>query len=66
MTHENKDILPKDEPYIVRSHDIHIDADYADWIADIKSRYLFCAKNTEKLKQLVSLISVGKNHMVQN
>ena len=25
--------------YIVKSHDIHIDADYADWISDIKSRY---------------------------
>ena len=23
----------------MKSHDIHIDADYADWIADIKSRY---------------------------
>lgn len=39
MTKENKDIQSKDEPYIVKSHDIHIDADYADWIADIKSRY---------------------------
>lgn len=39
MTQENKDIQPKDEPYVVKSHDIHIDEDYADWIADIKSRY---------------------------
>lgn len=39
MTQENKDIQSKDEPYVVKSHDIHIDADYADWIADIKSRY---------------------------
>ena len=23
----------------MKSHDIHIDADYADWISDIKSRY---------------------------
>lgn len=36
---DNKDIQPQAEPYIVKSHDIHIDADYADWIADIKSRY---------------------------
>ena len=36
---DNKDIQPPVEPYIVKSHDIHIDADYADWIADIKSRY---------------------------
>ena len=33
------DIQPQAEPYIVKSHDIHIDNDYADWIADIKSRY---------------------------
>ena len=39
MTQENKDIQSKNEPYVVKSHDIHIDADYADWIADIKSRY---------------------------
>jgi predicted nuclease of restriction endonuclease-like (RecB) superfamily len=39
MTQENKDIQSKDEPYIVKSHDIHIDSDYANWIADIKNRY---------------------------
>ena len=39
MTQENKDIQPQAEPYIVKSHDIHIDADYANWIANIKSRY---------------------------
>lgn len=39
MTQENKDIKPQTEPHIVKSHDIHIDDDYADWIADIKSRY---------------------------
>ena len=39
MTQENADIQTQAEPYIVKSHDIHIDADYADWIADIKSRY---------------------------
>ena len=39
MTQENKDIQPQAEPHIVKSHDIHIDNDYADWIADIKSRY---------------------------
>ncbi len=35
------DIQPQAEPYIVKSHDIHIDNDYADWIADIKSCYRF-------------------------
>ena len=39
MTQENKNIQPQAEPYIVKSHDIHIDNDYADWIADIKNRY---------------------------
>ena len=39
MTQENKDIQSPDEPYVVKSHDIHIDSDYADWIADIKNRY---------------------------
>ena len=29
MTQDNKDIQPQAEPYIVKSHDIHIDADYA-------------------------------------
>ena len=47
MTQDNKDIQPQVEPYIVKSHDIHIDADYADWIAEIKSLFLFYA---EKIK----------------
>ena len=64
MTQKNKNILPQAEPYIVKSHGIHIDADYADWIVDIKSRYLFCAKNIERLKQLVSVIGAEKMHHV--
>ena len=48
---QDKDIQPQAEPYIVKSHDIHIDADYADWIAGTMHRYLFCAKNIEKLHQ---------------
>ena len=64
MTQENKDIQPQAEPYIVKSHDIHIDADYADWIADIKSRYLFYAEKMEKLKQLVSVIGAKKMHQL--
>ena len=31
--------MPQDEPRIVKSHDINIDADYIDWIAEIKHRY---------------------------
>ena len=27
------------QPRIVSSHDIHIDTDYADWIAEVKHRY---------------------------
>ena len=39
MTQDNKDIKKQTEPYIVMSHDINIDRDYAAWIADIKNRY---------------------------
>ena len=45
MTQKSKDIQPQAEAYIVKSHDIHIDADYADWIAGTMHRYLFCAGN---------------------
>ena len=64
MTQEYKDIQPQAEPHIVKSHDIHIDADYADWIADIKSRYLFYAEKIEKLKQLVPVNGAEKMHQV--
>ena len=33
---ENNDL---EQPRIVSSHDIHIDTDYADWIAEVKYRY---------------------------
>lgn len=33
---ENKDM---EQPRMVSSHDIHIDTDYADWIAEVKHRY---------------------------
>ncbi|MBE6340599.1 MAG: hypothetical protein E7069_07685 [Bacteroidales bacterium] len=59
-----QDIQPQAEPYIVKSHDIHIDADYADWIADIKSRYLFYVENMRKLKRLVSVNDAEKMHQV--
>ena len=62
MTQDNKDIQPQAEPYTVKSHDIHIDADYANWIADIKSRYLFYAEKIKKLKQLVSVNGAEKMH----
>ena len=39
MMQDNKNINKQTEPYIVNSHDIHIDVEYVDWIADIKSRY---------------------------
>ncbi|WP_300724664.1 PDDEXK nuclease domain-containing protein [uncultured Bacteroides sp.] len=34
-----QDIHLQEDPYIVKSHDVHIDSDYADWIADIKHRH---------------------------
>jgi hypothetical protein len=46
----------------VKSHDIHNNADYADWIADTKHRYLFFAENIEKLKLFVSIIGAEKMH----
>lgn len=51
MTQKSKDIQPQAEAYIVKSHDIHVDADYADWIAGTMHRYLFCTKNIEELHQ---------------
>ena len=36
---EKKMIMLQKEPRIVKSHDVHIDADYADWIAEVKHRY---------------------------
>ena len=64
MTQKNRNIQPQAEPYTVKSHDIHIDADCADWIAGTKHRHLFSAKNIEKLKQLVSVIGAEKMHQV--
>ena len=64
MTQENADIQTQAEPHIVKSHDIHIDSDYADWIVDIKSRYLFYAEKIEKLKQLVFVNGTEKMHQV--
>ena len=32
-------MMLQEEPRIVKSHDVHIDADYADWIAEVKHRY---------------------------
>lgn len=48
----------------MKSHDIHNNADYADWIADTKHRYLFFAENIEKLKLFVSIIGAEKMHQV--
>ena len=37
MSNKQDDSL--DNPYMVKSHDIHIDAEYAEWIAELKHRY---------------------------
>ena len=58
MTQENKDIQPQAEPHIVKSHDIHIDADCADWIAGTKHRHLFSAKNIEKQHKMAELSGI--------
>lgn len=31
--------MQTEELRIVKSHDIHIDTDYANWIAEVKHRY---------------------------
>jgi len=33
------ELEPIGKPRIVKSHDVHLDADYAEWIADLKYRY---------------------------
>ncbi len=33
------ELEPMGKPRIVKSHDVHLDADYAEWIADLKYRY---------------------------
>lgn len=50
------DIIPNNEPHIVRVKDFRIDADYADWLSEIKRRYVSAQiraavkVNTEKLR----------------
>ena len=50
------DIIPNNEPHIVRVKDFRIDADYAAWISDLKRRYVSAQikaavkVNTEKLR----------------
>ena len=34
------DIISNADPYIVRVKDFRIDADYADWLSEIKRRYI--------------------------
>ena len=31
--------MPQEKPRVVKSHDIHIDTDYTNWIAEVKHRY---------------------------
>ena len=58
MTQKNRNIQPQAEPYTVKSHDIHIDADCADWIAGTKHRHLFSAKNIEKQHKMAELLGI--------
>ena len=58
MTQKKTNIQPQAEPYIVKSHDIHIDADCADWIAGTKHRHLFSAKNIEKQHKMAELSGI--------
>jgi len=38
MAKKNKEIEIS-EPLMVKSHDVMLDADYAEWIAEVKHRY---------------------------
>ena len=58
MTQKNRNIQPQAEPYTVKSHDIHIDADCADWIAGTKHRHLFSTKNIEKQHKMAELSGI--------
>ena len=53
-----KDKIDLQQPVMVGSHDVKLDADYAEWINlwYMKQWYLFYTENMEKLKQLVSEI----------
>lgn len=31
--------MSDDKPFIVKSHDVHLDSDYRQWLSDLKSRY---------------------------
>lgn len=62
MMQKNKNIQSHAEPYIVKSHDIHMNPDYADRIADTKHRYLFFAENIKKRKLFVSIIGTEIMH----
>ena len=46
------------KPYIVKSHDIHLDNEYREWIQEIKKRYQFysASDDAQKLQQLVGEI----------
>jgi len=58
----SKEMRGNDEPMLVKSHDIRLDEEYVNWIADIKHRYrstqvkAAVKVNGEKLKQLVSVM----------
>ena len=39
QSHMKSELEPIGKPRIVKSHDVHLDADYAEWIADLKYRY---------------------------
>ena len=36
---KNKDEIDMKQPMMVSSHDIKLDAEYAEWIAEVKHRY---------------------------
>ena len=48
-----------EQPCMVKSHDIHIDAEYAEWIAELKHRYRY--GRTVDSRQLLQRLSFPHN-----
>lgn len=53
-----EELDPIGKPRIVKSHDIHLDGDYADWIAELKHRY--------RLAQVKASVRVNSEKLLFN
>lgn len=51
--------MQTEELRIVKSHDIHIDTDYANWIAEVKHRYRSAQVKAAVKVNAEKLLSIG-------